>query len=864
MKLIFLLYYLIVHITIIYASNQYLGCFIDQIGNRDLNLFIGDYERLTPKQCILICQERNFPYAGIQHGNECRCGRQYGKHGQVSDDECIYNCSTLEKCGGHYRNSIYNTFNSIDSISTGYTCQNNLIGYQGCFDSITLNIGMDIVYSIEQCIQRCSIKYAYAGIMNGNLCHCGNDLNQPSLNSNLCHIRCNKSSNDMAIDCCGGLHMLSVYNIKIYLVNESTYSSLQTTAASSTLPSITSISLYTVSVTAITSQSSITTSSSLLISSLLNSAITNSSSTYTSQPISFTPSSMNNIYTSISSSLMMSNVTSTIPISSTNIVTTLITTSHVNTSTSTLVVINTISNMSQSSTNPINTAMRSSESNSISSVQSNIGTVVSTSSVTRANQTSSYTDTTISPTPLSSISFNSSITNTTINLSTASQLISTISIPLSQTSTIPISLNSTPSSTVVSSSSSNFTSIMTTESLSTSPLISTQSSQITMMTVSQQNNSEASISNASILFTNSLASSSTNVGIQTTINSSLHTDVTTQITLSTESTVTSTVMITSASNLSTITTASQTVNSTLSTTTISTSRRTTIAASSSISTIIIVPFNQNFTPTDNNTQQSIRQGLIRVINFGFNCRANSSYPNCTQSRLRVKRQICSNGYDVNLLSDITEISNSTSRKYMVDYSVIDLCNSGILLSPIQVKIATDALSREQIINTLGYDIDGALIRSTTIDSRQTQETDRKLWLIGATLGPVAFVLLLIFVFCYLHYKCRPRPTNRPLAKPVYSVPPVSARSTVQKPTSEKTIHALTQNDPLVGASASSRRLTPSESEKSSTHTPRHPVSVEIPLDEIRHQNDVERWRNKIRLQEKFQQSPVKLPDSSVP
>ncbi|CAF3893709.1 unnamed protein product, partial [Rotaria sp. Silwood1] len=136
-------------------SNQYLGCFIDQIGNRDLNLFIGDYERLTPKQCILICQERNFPYAGIQHGNECRCGRQYGKHGQVSDDECIYNCSTLEKCGGHYRNSIYNTFNSIDSISTGYTCQNNLIGYQGCFDSITLNIGMDIVYSIEQCIQRC-------------------------------------------------------------------------------------------------------------------------------------------------------------------------------------------------------------------------------------------------------------------------------------------------------------------------------------------------------------------------------------------------------------------------------------------------------------------------------------------------------------------------------------------------------------------------------------------------------------------------------------------------------------------------------------------------------------------------------------
>ncbi|CAF3613620.1 unnamed protein product, partial [Rotaria sp. Silwood2] len=94
--------------------------------------------------------------------------------------------------------------------------------------------------------------------------------------------------------------------------------------------------------------------------------------------------------------------------------------------------------------------------------------------------------------------------------------------------------------------------------------------------------------------------------------------------------------------------------------------------------------------------------------------------------------------------------------------------------------------------------------------------------------------------------------------------PMSNESITEKPTSEQTIHALTQNDPLVGASTSSRPLTPSESEKSSTHTPHHRISVDIPLDEIRRQNDVERWRNKLRLQEKFQQSPVKFQDSSVP
>lgn len=49
----------------------------------------------------------------------------------------------------------------------GSICQNNLVGYQGCYDSITLTIDMNIVYSIDECIQLCSIKYDYAGIMNG-------------------------------------------------------------------------------------------------------------------------------------------------------------------------------------------------------------------------------------------------------------------------------------------------------------------------------------------------------------------------------------------------------------------------------------------------------------------------------------------------------------------------------------------------------------------------------------------------------------------------------------------------------------------------------------------------------------------------
>ena len=57
---------------------------------------------------------------------------------------------------------------------------------------------------------------------------------------------------------------------------------------------------------------------------------------------------------------------------------------------------------------------------------------------------------------------------------------------------------------------------------------------------------------------------------------------------------------------------------------------------------------------------------------------------------------------------------------------------------------------------------------------------------------------------------------------------------------------------MVGANTSFHRLTPTESDENSNHIVQYPLSSDIPMEEIRRQNDVERWRNKLRLQEKFQ------------
>ena len=69
---------------------------------------------------------------------------------------------------------------------------------------------------------------------------------------------------------------------------------------------------------------------------------------------------------------------------------------------------------------------------------------------------------------------------------------------------------------------------------------------------------------------------------------------------------------------------------------------------------------------------------------------------------------------------------------------------------------------------------------------------------------------------------------------------------------EKDTSIIIPKDPLTDTTATSHRLTPVASEKSSEHTVQHSVSPDMPIEEIRHRNNVERWRNKLRLQEKFQ------------
>lgn len=95
---------------------------------------------------------------------------------------------------------------------------------------------------------------------------------------------------------------------------------------------------------------------------------------------------------------------------------------------------------------------------------------------------------------------------------------------------------------------------------------------------------------------------------------------------------------------------------------------------------------------------------------------------------------------------------------MTDCSVRQLTAS-------EIASAVNALPATRRNILLGYEAVGNFAQSPSLSTvTTTPEPDRKLWIIGAVLGPVFFALLLIGLLVFLHYKCRPRADNRSFAQ----------------------------------------------------------------------------------------------------
>lgn len=96
-----------------HTANNQLGCYRDEKEFRLLSgYFINFKTTNTPKNCVQLCLQSGFPYAGVEYSRECFCGTDAPPStAKLPDSSCSMKCSgnTHEVCGGYYAINIYET-----------------------------------------------------------------------------------------------------------------------------------------------------------------------------------------------------------------------------------------------------------------------------------------------------------------------------------------------------------------------------------------------------------------------------------------------------------------------------------------------------------------------------------------------------------------------------------------------------------------------------------------------------------------------------------------------------------------------------------------------------------------------------------
>ncbi|KAL3284632.1 hypothetical protein HHI36_018786 [Cryptolaemus montrouzieri] len=94
-------------------TGKALGCFKDDKEFRLLSGFYGVHSKdNSPGNCMRLCLQSGFPYAGVEYSNECFCGSDEPSFTKkLPDSSCNMKCpgNIHETCGGYYTLNIFRT-----------------------------------------------------------------------------------------------------------------------------------------------------------------------------------------------------------------------------------------------------------------------------------------------------------------------------------------------------------------------------------------------------------------------------------------------------------------------------------------------------------------------------------------------------------------------------------------------------------------------------------------------------------------------------------------------------------------------------------------------------------------------------------
>lgn len=102
--------------------------------------------------------------------------------------------------------------------------------------------------------------------------------------------------------------------------------------------------------------------------------------------------------------------------------------------------------------------------------------------------------------------------------------------------------------------------------------------------------------------------------------------------------------------------------------------------------------------------------------------------------------------------------NSDATKYILKLRYFILSNNQIVSSEYAAD-SINLLSDQEMARYLNQDIQNQGF--VEVKPRQNVETDQKLWIIAAVLGPILIFIILLWIILFVYYKCiNPRPNKR--------------------------------------------------------------------------------------------------------
>lgn len=137
-----------------------------------------------------FCSASNYPYAGMEYGRECYCGRAIAASGSLVDDsQCTFSCAgnSSQICGAGSRLNILHNISDVASAAPPATNAGPPgWGFLGCYvDAVnarTLPYGAGVVggssnMTVAGCTTECKRQgYVFAGVEYSGECYCGNTL----------------------------------------------------------------------------------------------------------------------------------------------------------------------------------------------------------------------------------------------------------------------------------------------------------------------------------------------------------------------------------------------------------------------------------------------------------------------------------------------------------------------------------------------------------------------------------------------------------------------------------------------------------------------------------------------------------------